>query len=222
MTGLVYAIAFLEGVITFLSPCLLPLLPVYITFFAGQGGGVRTALRNAAGFVLGFTAVFTLMGAFASGAGSILLKHSLAANLFMGAAMVLFGLNYLGVFRLGFLNREVRSGWQPRRVGFFSCTLFGALFSIGWTPCVGAFLGSALLLAASSAQKGAGVLMLLLYSAGLGVPFLFSAVLIGRLKSSLEFLKRHMRAIRVFSGWFLIAVGVLMACGVFSWFQRIL
>lgn len=211
-------IAFLEGFITFVSPCLLPMLPVYVSFFAGQNteGGKSRALKNALGFVLGFTAVFALLGAFAGTLGAAVRGHSREAGWVAGGAMILFGLNFAGVFRLGFLNRSRVSGYRPARLGFFRCALFGAAFSVGWTPCVGAFLGSALMLAAARGGSLRGLGMLLAYSAGLGLPFLISAVLIDRLKASFDWIKRHYGAITVFSGIFLVLAGILTAAGVFG------
>lgn len=208
-----YVISFLEGVITFISPCLLPMLPIYISYFAGgeSHGGKRT-LGNALGFVLGFTLVFTLLGALAGTVGSFLQAHRGVVDLISGLVVILFGLNFLGVFRLGLF----RGGHQSASVhdmGFFSAVLFGVIFSLGWTPCVGAFLGSALMLASSQGNTLAGTLMLLSYSLGLGVPFLLSAVLIDKLKSTMDWIKRNYQIINRVSGSFLIIVGLLMATG---------
>ena len=137
-----YLITFLEGVITFISPCLLPMLPVYVSYFApGESGGTARAARSALGFVLGFTLVFTAMGALAGTVGAFLRGHQTLVNIVSGAVVIIFGLSYLGVFSLGFL-RGGRAGANPRTPGFFPALLFGIIFSVGWTPCVGAFLGS--------------------------------------------------------------------------------
>jgi len=208
-----YFISFLEGIITFVSPCLLPMLPVYVSYFAGDGesSSPRRTLRNALGFVLGFTAVFVLMGALAGTLGSLLRRYETAVNVGSGLVVIVFGLNYLGVFRLN-LFRGIRGGGS-HRPGFWSALLFGVIFSVGWTPCVGAFLGSALLLAGQQGQALAGIVMLLLYSAGLGIPFLLSAVLIDRLKSAFDAVKRHYSVINRASGALLVLVGVLMMTG---------
>ena len=209
-----YLISFLEGIITFISPCLLPMLPIYISYFAG--GGERTTgktLKNASGFVLGFTVVFVAMGALAGTLGSFLTRYRTWVNLIGGGIVILFGLNYMGLLKLN-LFRGSRGGLQAGRMGFWSATLFGMVFSVGWTPCVGAFLGSALVMASQQGQMLTGMLMLLCYSLGLGVPFLFSAVLIDRLKSTFDFIKRHYGVINTICGLLLIAVGLLMATGI--------
>lgn len=208
-----YLISFLEGIITFISPCLLPMLPIYISYFAAGGGGsTRKTLLGAAGFVTGFTLVFVSMGALAGTLGSFLRTHQTAVNLISGLVVIFFGLNYLGVFKLTLFrgsNRVV----NPCTQGFFPCMLFGMVFSIGWTPCVGAFLGSALMLASQQGQVAAGVVMLLAYSLGLGIPFLLSAVLIDRLKSAFGWIKQHYQLINLVCGVFLIVVGILMSTG---------
>ncbi len=208
-----YVIVFLEGIITFLSPCLLPMLPIYISYFAGgeEQNSART-VRNALGFVLGFTLVFVTMGALAGTVGSFLKSHQRELNLVSGAVVILFGLNFLGFLKLRLFQGngfQLNSG----KLGFFSSLLFGVIFSVGWTPCVGAFLGSALVLASQRGHALEGVLMLLLYSLGLGIPFLISAVLIDSLKGALSWVKRHYAAVNAVSGGFLILVGVLMASG---------
>lgn len=208
-----YVIAFLEGMITFISPCLLPLLPVYISYFAG-GGERATArtLRNALGFVAGFTAVFILMGALAGTVGGFLQRYRTAVNLVTGLIVVFFGLNFLGVLRLK-LFRGMKGMPDKGEMGFLSSLLFGMVFSVGWTPCVGAFLGSALMLASQQGKALTGVLMLLAYSMGLGIPFVLSAVLIDRLKGAFQFIKRNYKIINFVSGSLLILVGILMMTG---------
>ena len=208
-----YVISFLEGIITFISPCLLPMLPIYISYFAG--GGERTSRRtlvNALGFVLGFTILFTAMGALAGTLGSFLIKHQTAVNIISGIIVIFFGLSYLGVFRLN-IFRGSRFTMDSDNMGFISSILFGVIFSVGWTPCVGAFLGSALMLASQQGHVLTGVLMLLCYSLGLGIPFLISAVLIDKLKSAFAFIKKNYRIINIICGLLLILVGILMATG---------
>ena len=208
-----YLITFLEGVITFISPCLLPMLPVYVSYFApGESGGTARAARNALGFVLGFTLVFTAMGALAGTVGAFLRGHQTLVNIVSGAVVIIFGLSCLGVFSLGFL-RGGRAGANPRTPGFFSALLFGMIFSVGWTPCVGAFLGSALMLAAQRSHMLEGMALLLVYSAGLGIPFVLSAVLIDRLKGAFGWIKSHYKVINAVCGALLILVGILMATG---------
>ena len=208
-----YLISFLEGIITFISPCLLPMLPIYITYFAGGGerSGKRTLL-GALGFVAGFTLVFMAMGALAGAAGSFLKAHQGVVNLVCGLIVIAFGLSFLGVFEIKLFRgsgRAVHTG----KGGFFQSLVFGAVFSVSWTPCVGVFLGSALLLASQQGHVAEGMWMLLAYSIGLGLPFLLSAVLIDRLKTAFQWIKRNYELINRICGGLLILVGVLMATG---------
>ena len=208
-----YVISFLEGIITFLSPCLLPMLPIYISYFAG--GGERSnkkTLKTAMGFVLGFTLIFVAMGALAGTLGSFLTRYQTAVNIVSGLIVILFGLNYMGVFHLN-LFRGMGAAMEKDSLNFFSAVLFGMVFSVGWTPCVGVFLGSALMLASQQGHAVEGMLMLLAYSLGLGVPFLFSAVLIDRLKGMFNWVKAHYRQVNLVCGGLLVLVGILMAAG---------
>ena len=217
-----YVILFLEGIITFISPCLLPMLPIYISYFAG--GGQRTAgktLKGALGFIAGFTLIFVLMGALAGTVGSFLREYQTVVNILSGLVVILFGLNYLGVLNLALFKGGSRSV-KTDNMGFFSAMLFGVIFSIGWTPCVGAFLGSALMMASQQGQLLTGTLMLLAYSMGLGIPFILSAVLIDYLKSVFDWIKKHYAIINTVSGILLILVGVLMATGTMGWLLGLL
>ena len=208
-----YFISFLEGVLTFISPCLLPMLPIYISYFGG--GGQRTTRKTltcATGFVLGFTAVFVALGALASTLGGLLKAHQTAVNIISGLIVILFGLNYLGVLKFN-LFRGSRHSVSQGNMTFLSAFVFGIIFSVGWTPCVGTFLGSALMLASQQGHVLAGMGMLLCYSLGLGIPFLFSAVLIDKLKSTFNFIKQHYSIINKVCGGLLIIIGILMATG---------
>lgn len=212
-----YIITFLEGIITFISPCLLPMLPLFIVYFAGDsdssGSNLKKTLFHVSGFILGFTALFVILGAFAGTLGSLLLEYRLAVNLITGGIIVLFGLNYTGILKIGFLHQTKKAENKIRPTNFFSSFLFGVVFSIGWTPCVGAFLGSALMMAAQSGTVVKGILMLLFYSLGLGIPFLLSAVLIDKLRGAFGFIKQHYRVINIVCGILLIVIGVLMMTG---------
>jgi len=217
-----YLISFLEGIITFISPCLLPMLPIYISYFAG--GGERTTKKtviNASGFVLGFTVLFVAMGALAGTLGSFLTRYQTWVNLVGGGIVILFGLNYMGVLKLNLfkgMNRSLKKG----EMGFGAAFTFGIVFSVGWTPCVGAFLGSALMLASQQAHVLEGMAMLLCYSLGLGIPFLASAVLIDKLKSAFNWIKAHYHIVNKISGALLVLVGVLMATGLLGRFLTIM
>ena len=217
-----YVISFLEGIITFISPCLLPMLPIYISYFAG--GGERSTgktLKGALGFVTGFTVVFVAMGALAGTVGSFLREYQTAVNILSGLIVIFFGLNFLGVFKLNLFRGSSRSV-KTDNMGFFSAMVFGVIFSIGWTPCVGAFLGSALMLASQQGHVVEGMLMLLVYSLGLGIPFVLNAVLIDYLKSAFNWIKKNYQIINLVSGGFLVFVGILMATGTMGWLLGLL
>lgn len=208
-----YLITFLEGVISFVSPCMLPMLPVYLSYFAEQADGKRHMLLRAVCFVLGFTVVFSLLGVFAGTLGGLLVRYRAAVNVVCGAIVVLFGLAYLEVLPLPFF-RGMREGREITSAA--SAFVFGVIYSVSLTPCVGAFLGSALMMASTAGTAGSGMLLLLVYSLGLGIPFLLSAVLIGRLTTAFGFIKRHYRVINTVCGAFLILVGIVMALGLMN------
>ena len=217
-----YIISFLEGIITFISPCLLPMLPIYISYFAGGGErSVKKTLGNACGFALGFTLVFVAMGALAGTLGSFLTRYQTWVNLIGGIIVVLFGLNYMGLLKLNLFRGGAR-GLGDGEMGFFSALVFGVIFSVGWTPCVGAFLGSALMLASQQGHVLEGMGMLLCYSLGLGIPFLFSAVLIDKLKGAFNWIKAHYDLVNKVCGGLLVLVGLLMATGLLGRFLSVL
>lgn len=216
-----YFIAFLEGIITFVSPCLLPMLPIYISYFAGgKKKDTKRVVKNSLGFILGFTVVFVLLGALAGTLGSLLNEYKMIVNIVTGLIVIFFGLHYLGIFKLR-IFKGIKSA-KTENLGFLSSFLFGVVFSIGWTPCVGAFLGSALMLAANRGSIAQGIIMLLLYSFGLGIPFFISAILIDKLKTAFNFIKRHYNIINTVCGILLIAVGILMATGLLGKFLNLL
>ena len=218
-----YFISFLEGIITFISPCLLPMLPIYISYFAcGDERDTKTTLKNALGFVLGFTLIFVLMGALAGTVGGFLTKYQTLVNIICGLIVVVFGLNFIGVFKLNLFRGSMNSSVIRDKMTFFSSLLFGIVFSLGWTPCVGAFLGSALLLASQQGSTFVGIIMLLCYSFGLGIPFVISALLIDKLKTAFDFIKRNYRIINIVCGSLLLLVGLLMMTGLMGRFLAVL
>ena len=217
-----YFVAFLEGIITFISPCILPLLPLYISYFANGENNKKKTAFNALGFILGFTVVFVLLGAFAGALGGLLQKYETLVNVITGGIVVLLGLNFTGIIRIGFLNGSKKLQVQIKNIHFVTSLVFGMVFAIGYTPCVGAFLGSALMMASREGTMTAGILMLVIYSAGLGIPFFISALLIDRLKATFQVIKSHYRTINLVCGVFLVVVGVLMMTGTFGYFMRLL
>ena len=213
---MLYAVSFLEGIVTFISPCLLPMLPVYLSWFAGgEKGSARRTAAGALGFIAGFTAVFMVLGALAGTLGGFLSAHAAFLRYAGGAVLVLFGLSYMGLFRIPLFRGGVAAP-ELKAPGFFRSFVFGVIFSLGWTPCVGTFLGSALIMASQQGSAWRGMLMLLLYSLGLGIPFLISALLVDSLKAGFPVIRRHYAVIDLACGLLLVLAGVLMALGVFS------
>lgn len=205
-----FVITFLEGVISFISPCMLPMLPLYISYFAGNADKKHKTLARAAGFIAGFTFVFTLLGLFAGTLGTFLMKYQTAVNIVCGLIVVFFGLSYLEIIKIPFFK-----GLKEMKpiTSVFSAFIFGMIYSVSLTPCVGAFLGSALMLASSTGGAMKGALLLLTYSLGLGVPFLISAVLIEKLQSAFSFIKKHYKIVNTVCGIFLIVVGIAIMFG---------
>ncbi len=202
-----YLITFLEGLVSFLSPCMLPMLPVYIMYFSGSQKSRSHTLWNVGAFVFGFTLIFTLMGLFAGTLGNLLMAHALLVRIISGLMMILFGLSELGIFQLTFLKGY--SG-EVKITGIFSSFLFGIVYAVSLTPCIGIFLGSALMMASVSASAFKGAVLLILYSFGLGIPFMISALLIEELENAFDFIKSHYNIINKICGIFLILTGIVI------------
>lgn len=210
-----YIISFLEGIATFISPCLLPMLPIYISYFAGQNKKeTKNTIKNAFGFVLGFSSIFVLLGVLAGTFGKFVKQYMSILNIIFGILVIAFGINFIGIIKIPFLNKTRKIPFKAKDMGFLSSFLFGIIFSIGWTPCVGAFLGSALLMVTTGGQILKGGLLLLCFSIGLGIPFIISAILVNRLKTTIDLIKKHYIIINTISGLFLILIGILMATGI--------
>lgn len=212
-----YLLLFLEGIITFISPCVLPMLPLYISYFVGENKNEAkskyNALVNSLGFVLGFTIIFTLLGTLAGTFGSFIKEQSVAINILGGFIVVLFGVNYMGILKIQFLERSIKMTAEIKTFKFLSSVLFGMIFSIGWTPCVGTFLGAALMIAVNSQDILKGTIMLLIYSIGLGIPFVICAILIDKLKGTFNFIKRNYKVINRISGIVLVIIGISIMTG---------
>jgi len=213
-----YIITFLEGFISFISPCMLPLLPMYVSYFSHHGTGEgevkkSRTLARALAFVTGFTAVFMLLGLFAGTLGAILMKYRTAVNIVSGLIVTVFGLSYLEVIHLPIFKGMTKSVEVKSLLSSF---LFGLIYSVSLTPCIGAFLGSALMLASSSGSILSGTVLLLCYSMGLGIPFVVSALLLDRLGGAFGFIKRHYGVINRVCGIFLIIIGILMMLGLMN------
>ncbi len=214
-----YILTFLEGVISFISPCMLPMIPVYLTYFGGKNNEKKKAIPGAVSFVIGFSLVFCILGVLAGTVGGFLNRHQMIVNIISGAFVIFFGLSYLEIIPLKFL-KGINKKHDADSV--LSAFIFGMIFSVNLTPCVGAFLGSALMMAASVGEKFQGLMLLFVYSMGLGIPFIISAVLIDKLKGAFSFIKKHYKIINTVCGIFLIIIGFIMMFGLFNKYLSLL
>lgn len=223
ISGIGIGAAFVAGLVSFLSPCVLPLVPAYVSYIAGESledlTGETTARTRAAAvllslfFVLGFSTVFVLLGAGATAAGDLLLTYRYELSYVAGAIVIVFGLFMMGVFRIGWFDRDVRMqinvpGGRP--VAAYG---LGAAFAFGWTPCIGPILGAILAVAATTSTVGQGVALLAIYSLGLGVPFLIAAASTGLFVRRMKGLGRWGRRIQVAAGAILVVMGIAMLTG---------
>jgi cytochrome c-type biogenesis protein len=208
------------GVLSFSSPCCLPLMPGYVAYVSGAAapqGGVavrRRAVGAGVLFVLGFAIVFTLLGASASTLGSLLLRNRTGLTRVAGVIVIVLGLASTGIFRIPFLQRELRMDLSRVRPGPGGAVPLGMAFAIGWTPCIGPVLAGILAAAASTTDMARGATLMLFYSLGLGIPFLLLALGIGGGGRITAWLRRHGRGIEVAGGLLLVSMGVLMITGV--------
>lgn len=204
-----YVFTFIEGIASFISPCLLPMLPIYISYFIGEDDKkIKKAVLNSIGFVLGFTLVFLILSIFASSIGGVLSHYIKYVKIVFGILIILLGLNYMEILNLKLVNKSRAVNNNTKDLNFIKSILFGILFSISWTPCIGTFLSSALLLIAKQQDFVKGLILMLLYSIGLGIPFVVSVVLIEKLKNAFNFIKKHYNKIKIISGIILIIMGI--------------
>ncbi len=213
-----YMMVFIEGILTFISPCILPMLPIYFVYLAGNvahdnAERKRKLVINAIAFVLGFTIVFTLLGASATAIGNLLEKFREQLEIISGIIIIIFGLNFIGLIKINIFNREKRFKLNTTDMGVFSSILLGMVFSFGWTPCAGPFLASVLLVASVSKTVGEGIILLIVYSMGLGIPFLLTAILFEKLEGIFQKLTKYQRIIKIISGFVLIIMGILIMSG---------
>lgn len=222
MSPIMIGMLFLEGMLAFISPCILPMLPVYIMYLAGETAGQSTnkvrLILQTIGFILGFTVVFVVLGATATALGALLNAHRLLLQRIGGVIIILFGLNFMEVLKIPFINQTKKIELNAGKGGIFFSFLFGIVFSFGWTPCLGTFLGSALSMAGSSKTLATGMIMLFIFSMGLGLPFLLTALLFDSLKSTFQWIKSHYKLINTISGVILIIIGFMMATDLFGFY----
>ncbi len=221
--SLTVLVAFTAGLLSFLSPCVLPLVPSYLTFITGLGledasRARRTTLTHALLFVLGFSLIFVLLGAGASALGQLMLAYRVWIARIGGVLMILMGLWMMGVVRMDALQQERRVHLSDKPLGYLGTVVVGIAFGAGWTPCLGPTLGAILVLAANQSEMAKGITLLTAYSAGLAVPFLLSALAVERFLAFFQKFKRNLGTVNRIAGSLLIIVGVLMLTG---WFQRL-
>ena len=204
-----YIFTFLEGIASFISPCLLPMLPIYISYFIGEDDKKTTkAVLNSIGFVLGFTIVFLVLSIFASQLGRFVSRYINYIKIVFGIIIILLGLNYMEIFKIKILNKSKGIKANTKDLNFIKAIIFGIIFSISWTPCIGTFLSSALLLIAKQQDILKGILLMIVYSIGLGIPFILSVALIEKLKEMFNFIKNNYGIIKKISGTVLIIMGI--------------
>ena len=221
------SIALLARIISFLSPCVLPIVPPYLAYMSGMTvnemaegrAGRSRATVTALFFVLGLSTVFLFLGFAASAFGAFFLQNQVLFAQISGAVIIVFGLHFLGVFRIRFLDREARMDAGDQGGSSFGAYVLGLAFAFGWTPCIGPQLGAILTLAASEASVARGTVLLGVYAAGLGIPFLLAAMFMSRAMGVMNRLKRHMGLIEKVMGGLLVVVGLAMLTGLFTWFS---
>ena len=203
-----FFVIFIEGLASFISPCVLPMLPIYVSYFTGKDKDSKRAVINSLGFVLGFTIIFVLLGIFASTLGKLITTNIRYINIILGIIIILFGLNYIGIFNIKILNKSKGIKKNTDKLSFFSSILFGMIFSVCWTPCVGVFLSSALMISATSENILKGGIMLFIFSLGLGIPFILTSVFLEKLKNTFDFITKHYDIINKIAGIILIFSGI--------------
>lgn len=221
------AIALTAGIISFLSPCVLPIVPPYLAYMSGvslnemssQAAARRKTTIAALFFVMGLSTVFLLLGFTASVFGMFFLQNQVLLAQISGGVVIVFGLHFLGVLRIPILDREARMDTGDSSGSAFGAYILGLAFAFGWTPCIGPQLGAILSLAASEASVARGTMLLGVYAAGLGIPFLLAAMFLTRSMALMNRMKRHMKVIERAMGALLLLVGIALITGGFTTFS---
>lgn len=203
-----YIITFIEGVASFVSPCVLPVIPIYISYFATDNKSSKKALINALGFVSGFSIIFILLGVFAGTFGKFIHEYVDYFNIIFGIFLIVIGLNYMGFLFIKLFNKTNGKSLEKKNLNFITSCFFGMIFSLTWTPCVGAFLSSALILASTTGSVLKGAILLLLYSLGLAIPFIVTTIFLEKMKKTFDFIKKHYNIINKISGSILLIFGI--------------
>jgi cytochrome c-type biogenesis protein len=210
------SLSLLAGILTFLSPCVLPLVPGYLGYVSGSAAPKSKVLAGSVLFVLGFSAVFVSLGVLAGTAGLLYLVRNQWIQIILGALVVIFGLAMIGQFSL--LQRSIKVPFSPK-VGLAGAPMLGVVFALGWTPCIGPTLSAVLVLASDSGDPVRGGILATFYSLGIGIPFLLIAAGFGWASRSISFVKKHIRAFNIFGGVMLIVIGLAMVTGIWGQFM---
>lgn len=203
-----YIITFIEGIASFISPCVLPVIPIYISYFATESKSMKKSVINSFGFICGFSIIFILLGVFAGTFGKFVHHYTSYINIIFGLFLIAVGLNYIGVIFIKFLNKAKGSNQDKRNLTFITSVLFGIIFSLSWTPCVGAFLSSALIMASTTGSVLKGASLLLIYSLGLAIPFIITTLFLEKMKKTFDFIKKHYNIINKICGSILVLSGL--------------
>ena len=205
-----YFLTFLEGIASFISPCLLPMLPIYISYFSGSDSEKNKALKNSIAFVLGFSLIFIILAILSNLMGIFLTQYLKYIKYVFGVLIIFLGLNYMEVFKLNLFSKFKRFKSDVKDMGIVKAFIFGIMFSISMTPCVGTFLSSALLLIANQDSLLKGTILIVLYCLGLGIPFIISSLLIDKLKNVFNVIKKNFKKVKIISGIILIIMGIYL------------
>lgn len=219
MKDLTLGVVFVNGVVSFLSPCFLPLVPVYIGYLSGEaaiGSKKWNVVKNSIGFIIGFTIIFIMLGATASSIGRSLLLYRNILNKILGILIIVMGLFYMDILNIKFLNMEKRFSYEGRKSNFFGAMLLGLAVGFGWTPCIGPILASVLALAAKKASVGAGIYLLFVYSMGIAIPFIITAILIQGAAFKVRSIMKYTKIIKIITGIILVLTGISLYTGLFA------
>jgi len=206
-------IVFTQGLLSFLSPCFLPLIPIYLSYISGEAANKKRTIYNTIAFILGFTIMFTSLGALSGTIGRFLLVNRNIINKALGVFIIIMGLFYVGIINLEFLNREFKLQFNHKRGSLVSSFLLGVSLSVGWTPCISPILSSVLMLAASRQSSIIGAYYLLVYSLGLLTPFLLFSIFADKSKNFSRYILRRASIIKIITGTILILTGILLFAG---------
>lgn len=221
MENVSYITAVIAGILSFISPCVLPLIPAYVSYISGVSlqemksgkGDLRKLILNSIAFVIGFSIVFVILGASATFVGKVLARNKRPFEIIAGIIIVIFGMHTMQVIRIGFLAYEKKVQVKSKAPSFLSALVMGFAFSFGWTPCVGPILGAILIQASTYSSVSQGIFLLCLYSLGLGIPFILTAIAVNRFFSTFRIIRQYFAQVEMFAGMLITGVGFALIFG---------